>query len=45
MSDMDKTHSAHPSPRKYLMVASALVVLTAIAVSYTHQTLPTSDLV
>ncbi|MBM24806.1 MAG: cytochrome C oxidase subunit IV [Chloroflexi bacterium] len=32
MSDMDKTHSAHPSPRKYLMVASALVVLTAIEV-------------
>ncbi|GIT16066.1 MAG: hypothetical protein CM1200mP37_6470 [Chloroflexota bacterium] len=34
MSDMDKTHSAHPSPRKYLMVASALVVLTGIEVGF-----------
>ena len=32
MSDMDKTHSTHPSPRKYLMVAFALVVITAIEV-------------
>jgi len=32
MTDMDKTHSTHPSTRKYLMVASALVIITALEV-------------